>query len=94
VSAALAYHDLITGIRSSFVAQNGTQPGDPVRGVQAVLAAMNSAQPPRRLVLGGGAHAAAIAMHESTLAELRAHEGLSSGADFPDQRCHEAGFTD
>jgi NAD(P)-dependent dehydrogenase (short-subunit alcohol dehydrogenase family) len=79
-----AYHDLITGIRSSFVAQNGTQPGDPVRGVQAVIAAMNSAQPPRRLVLGGAAHAAAVAMHESTLAELRAHEGLSSGADFTD----------
>jgi NAD(P)-dependent dehydrogenase (short-subunit alcohol dehydrogenase family) len=77
-----AYHDLITGIRSSFVDQNGTQPGDPVRGVQAVIAAMSSTEPPRRLVLGAAAHDAAMAMHESALAELRAHEGLSGGADF------------
>jgi NAD(P)-dependent dehydrogenase (short-subunit alcohol dehydrogenase family) len=78
-----AYHDLITGIRSSFVDQNGTQPGDPVRGVQAVIAAMNTAEPPRRLVLGGAAHDTAIAMHESALAELHTHEGPSGGADFP-----------
>jgi len=77
-----AYHDLITEIRSSFVNQNGTQPGDPTRGVQAVIAAMSSTKPPRRLVLGAAAHAAAIAMHESALSELRAHKGWSSGADF------------
>ncbi|MDX8030061.1 SDR family NAD(P)-dependent oxidoreductase [Lentzea sp. BCCO 10_0856] len=77
-----AYLGLVDGIRAAFVDQDGKQPGDPERGVRAVLSAMDAPQPPQRLVLGGAAYDAAVAMHENALVELRAHEKLSRGADF------------
>jgi hypothetical protein len=43
---------------------------------------MNTPEPPHRIVLGGAAYDAAVAMHENALVELRAHEMLSRGADF------------
>ncbi|WP_406601873.1 SDR family NAD(P)-dependent oxidoreductase [Lentzea sokolovensis] len=63
-----AYTGLVQGVRATFADQDGKQPGDPERGVRAVL--------------GGAAYDAAVAMHESALAELRENEKLSRGADF------------
>lgn len=63
--------------------QDGNQPGDPARGVQAVLQAMEQEQPPRRLVLGSRGFDTASGALEATLADLRANESLSRGADFP-----------
>ncbi|NKE61166.1 SDR family NAD(P)-dependent oxidoreductase [Lentzea sp. PSKA42] len=77
-----AYLGLVEGIRATFADQDGKQPGDPERGVRAVISAMNAPEPPQRLVLGGAAYDAAVALHEGALAELRAHEKLSRGADF------------
>ncbi|WP_434445186.1 SDR family NAD(P)-dependent oxidoreductase [Lentzea sp. E54] len=77
-----AYLGLVEGIRATFAEQDGRQPGDPERGVRAVISAMNAPVPPRRLVLGGAAYDAAVAMHESALVELRENEKLSRGADF------------
>ncbi|MEU0883139.1 SDR family NAD(P)-dependent oxidoreductase [Lentzea sp. NPDC005914] len=77
-----AYLGLVEGIRTTFADQDGKQPGDPERGVRAVLSAMNAPEPPHRIVLGGAAYDAAVAMHENALVELRAHETLSRGADF------------
>jgi NAD(P)-dependent dehydrogenase (short-subunit alcohol dehydrogenase family) len=77
-----AYQPLLTGVRAAFVADNGKQAGDPDRGAHAVIEAMNSANPPERLVLGNAGFDAATARFEATLAELRAHEKLSRGADF------------
>ncbi len=77
-----AYVDLVKGIRATFADQDGKQPGDPGRGVRAVIDAMSSPEPPHRLVLGGAAYDAAVDMHSRALAELRAHEKLSRGADF------------
>lgn len=77
-----AYLGLVEGVRATFAEQDGRQPGDPERGVRAVISAMNAPVPPRRLVLGGAAYDAAVAMHEGALAELRENEKLSRGADF------------
>jgi NAD(P)-dependent dehydrogenase (short-subunit alcohol dehydrogenase family) len=77
------YRPMLEQVRSAMVRQNGTQPGDPQRGVRAVIAAMAQDRPPRRLVLGSGGVDAVVARLESSLAEVRAHESLSRGADFP-----------
>ncbi|MEZ0357096.1 oxidoreductase [Mycobacterium sp. SA01] len=77
------YRPMLEQVRSVMVEQNGTQPGDPQRGVRAVIAAMAQDSPPRRLILGSGGVDAVVATLENSLAEVRAHESLSRGADFP-----------
>ena len=77
------YHDMLQQVRAAFVEQNGTQPGDPRRGVRAVIAAMAQDPPPHRLVLGGGGYDAVIDALEQTITDIRANETLSRGADFP-----------
>jgi NAD(P)-dependent dehydrogenase (short-subunit alcohol dehydrogenase family) len=77
------YHDMLEQVRAAFVEMDGTQPGDPRRGARAVIAAMAQDPPPRRLVLGGGGYDAVIDALEQNLADIRANETLSRGADFP-----------
>jgi NADP-dependent 3-hydroxy acid dehydrogenase YdfG len=64
-------------------AASGHQAGDPVRAIEAVIKAVEGANPPHHLLLGNEAYDGAIA----TLAELRgtfeAWEAVSRGADFP-----------
>ena len=79
------YLPLLESVRAGMIEQDGAQPGDPSRGARAVLAAMAQHPPPRRLVLGGQGFDAAIATFEQTLADLRANETLSRGADFSPQ---------
>lgn len=78
-----AYLPLIQSVRSSMIEQNGQQPGDPHRGVRAVVDAMNSATPPRRVVLGADGYAAVQGQLTDMAAELRAFEAASRSADFP-----------
>ncbi|MFF2439369.1 SDR family NAD(P)-dependent oxidoreductase [Streptomyces sp. NPDC058107] len=80
-----AYLPLIQSVRSSMIEQSGQQPGDPHRGVRAVVDAMNSATPPRRIVLGADGYAAVQGQLTDMAAELRAFEAASRSADFP--RC-------
>jgi len=77
-----AYVPLVEGVKAAFVDHNGKQAGDPERGVQAVISAMNAPVPPHRIVLGNSGYDAVVAMHENALAELRANEKLSRGADY------------
>jgi NAD(P)-dependent dehydrogenase (short-subunit alcohol dehydrogenase family) len=77
------YRPMLEQVRTAMIDQNGNQPGDPHRGARAVITAMTQDPPPRRLVLGNDGLDVAIATLESTLAELRAHEALARGADFP-----------
>ncbi|WP_435204790.1 SDR family NAD(P)-dependent oxidoreductase [Micromonospora sp. bgisy143] len=77
-----AYVPMVEGVKAAFVEHDGRQAGDPVRGVQAVLNAMNAPLPPKRIVLGNSGYDAVVAMHENALAELRANEKLSRSADF------------
>ncbi|MET7281788.1 SDR family NAD(P)-dependent oxidoreductase [Kribbella sp. NPDC005582] len=77
-----AYIPMIEGVKAAFVDQDGKQAGDPVRGVQAVISAMNAAVPPQRIVLGNSGYDVVVAMHENALTELRQNEKLSRSADF------------
>lgn len=78
-----AYLPMLENVRAGMVEQDGNQPGDPARGVRAVLAAMTEDTPPRRLVLGSDGFDAAVAALEANLADIRSSEALSRGADFP-----------
>lgn len=77
------YRPMLEQVRAAMIDQDGTQPGDPQRGVRAVIAAMAQDPPPRRLILGSDGFDAVVATLEDSLAEIRSREALSRGADFP-----------
>ncbi|MFB6722072.1 SDR family NAD(P)-dependent oxidoreductase [Kribbella sp. NPDC056345] len=77
-----AYLPQLDAVRKAMIDQDGNQPGDPVRGVAAVLSAMELESPPHRLVLGSGGFDAAVGTLEANLADIRSNESLSRGADF------------
>jgi NAD(P)-dependent dehydrogenase (short-subunit alcohol dehydrogenase family) len=64
-------------------ADSGKQPGDPVRAVQALVAAVESANPPRHLLLGNDAYEGAMAKLEELRKDFSAVEAIARGADFP-----------
>ncbi|MFI9644294.1 SDR family NAD(P)-dependent oxidoreductase [Micromonospora sp. NPDC051925] len=80
------YRPMLDDVRAAMIDQDGRQPGDPRRGVRAVIAAMSQEPPPRRLVLGSGGFDAVVAALESTLAEIRTSEPRSREADSPSPR--------
>ncbi|MBI5340236.1 MAG: SDR family NAD(P)-dependent oxidoreductase [Mycolicibacterium rufum] len=78
-----AYRDLLEQVRAGMIAEDGNQPGDPRRGARALIAALAQDPLPTRLVLGGAGFDAAVAALQERLADVRAGEALSRGADFP-----------
>lgn len=76
------YRPMLEQVRAAMTEQDGEQPGDPQRGARAVIAAMAQDSPPRRLVLGNGGFDVVVATLEDSLADIRASETLSRGADF------------
>ncbi|MFY1670350.1 SDR family NAD(P)-dependent oxidoreductase [Plantactinospora sp. WMMB334] len=78
-----AYRPMLAEVRAAMIDQDGNQPGDPRRGVLAVIAAMAQESPPHRLVLGSDGFDAVVSTLEETLADIRASEPLSRGADHP-----------
>lgn len=77
------YTPMLEQVRAAMIDQDGAQPGDPMRGARAVIAAMAEDRPPRRLVLGSNAFDDVVASMEANLVDVRASEALSRGADFP-----------
>ena len=69
--------------RREIRADSGKQPGDPVRAVKALIAAVESAQPPRHLLLGNDAYEGAMAKLEELRKDFSAVEKIARGADFP-----------
>jgi len=61
---------------------DGAQPGDPARGVAAIVAAMEAEAPPLRLALGADAHAFAIAALDARRAELDRWADVTRGTGF------------
>jgi len=64
-------------------AYSGTQPGDPVRAGEAIIAAVQQETPPRHLVLGQFGYDAVTAKLKERLAAIEAARDISLGADFP-----------
>lgn len=64
--------------------QDGKQPGDPVRAVQAMIEVVESPNPPLRLLLGAGALQRLRAKLDNWQKEIAAWESTTTGADFPE----------
>ncbi|HYG88999.1 MAG TPA: oxidoreductase [Azospirillum sp.] len=70
--------------RRQIAGYSGKQPGDPVRAAEAIIAAVQSPNPPLRLLLGRQALDNVRAKLESMAKEIDAWEGTTVGADFPE----------
>jgi NAD(P)-dependent dehydrogenase (short-subunit alcohol dehydrogenase family) len=64
--------------------QNGKQAGDPVRAVHAMIAVVESPNPPLRLLLGKNALMRLRAKLDAWQKEIAAWESTTVGADFPE----------
>jgi NAD(P)-dependent dehydrogenase (short-subunit alcohol dehydrogenase family) len=64
--------------------QSGKQPGDPQKAVEAVIAAVDSPEPPLHLLLGKAALNRFRDKLSSWQSEMAAWEGVTTGADYPD----------
>lgn len=78
------YDNTAGNIRKYFAEQNGKQPGDPVRAVHAMIALVESPNPPLRLLLGRGALQRLRAKLDAWQKEIAAWESTTVGADFPE----------
>lgn len=76
------YEATVGARRRQFRATGDDFPGDPVRGAAAVLALVDMADPPLRLILGAPALDVARAKFNGMLAEWAKHEALSRSCDF------------
>ncbi|WP_034915735.1 oxidoreductase [Erwinia sp. 9145] len=62
---------------------SGTQPGDPVRAAQAMIALTESANPPRHLVMGAFGFDAVSKKLKERLEQVEAWKETTLGTDFP-----------
>jgi hypothetical protein len=69
--------------REYFDAQNGKQPGDPQKAVEAIVAAVSAPKPPRHLLLGKLALDRFRGKIKSFEAEIAEWEDTTLGADYP-----------
>jgi NAD(P)-dependent dehydrogenase (short-subunit alcohol dehydrogenase family) len=78
-----AYAETAVARRRQIQSISGTQAGDPVRASEAMIATVESANPPLRLPLGGFAYEAMGAELEAVRKEHAAVEAVARGADYP-----------
>lgn len=70
--------------REYFQTQAGKQKGDPQRAVEAIIAVVEAAKPPRHLLLGNAAITRFRKRLEDWTTELDTWEATTRGADFPE----------
>lgn len=79
------YRPTVGKVREYFKTQDGKQPGDPQRAVEAIVQAISAPEPPRHLLLGK----LALQRFRDHLTQwnkgLDRWEDVSNGADFPDR---------
>ena len=78
-----AYKDTSGARRAQMKGYAGSQPGDPIRGSEAIIAALEADKPPLRLPLGAMAVKVIADKHAHVLAEIAAWKDVGLGADFP-----------
>ena len=78
-----AYAETAIARRGATQAYSGNQPGDPVRGAEAMIKAVESPDAPLRLVLGRPALDAIRGKLAAVKQDLDAWEDVSLGADYP-----------
>jgi NAD(P)-dependent dehydrogenase (short-subunit alcohol dehydrogenase family) len=77
-----AYDEQVDAVRNNLAADDGKQPGDPAKAAAAILLALQSDEPPLRLVLGNDAVDAVAEQLNSEQAELAAWEKIGRSAVF------------
>ncbi|MGW1737844.1 oxidoreductase [Nocardia sp. NPDC001965] len=80
------YLDTVGRIHEMRRATNGVQPGDPARAARIIVDTVDSPEPPRRLLLGGGAVEQALAAGAERDEETRRWASVARSADFPARR--------
>jgi NAD(P)-dependent dehydrogenase (short-subunit alcohol dehydrogenase family) len=78
-----AYAETAIACRNQVQGYSGNQPGDPVRGAEAIIATVEQPNPPLRLPLGNFAYDAMGAELEAVRKEYAAVEAVARGADYP-----------
>lgn len=85
VPTTIADYDTTAGIRTRTIrGYSGQQPGDPKRAATAIVQAVESAQPPLRLLLGKMALAGARNKLDALKKDFDGWAEVSSAADFPE----------
>ncbi|MEO8674622.1 MAG: oxidoreductase [Casimicrobiaceae bacterium] len=77
------YAETVGARRAAVNAGRGKQPGDPVRGAAAIIAAVESPSPPLRLVLGAQALGHIRSKLESLTQDIEAWESTTLASDYP-----------
>jgi NAD(P)-dependent dehydrogenase (short-subunit alcohol dehydrogenase family) len=70
--------------RAAVQSYSGTQQGDPVRAAEAIIQAVEAAEPPLHLLLGRPAYDMTAAKFKEFAKEMEKWRDVSLGADFPD----------
>jgi NAD(P)-dependent dehydrogenase (short-subunit alcohol dehydrogenase family) len=70
--------------RAAVQSYSGTQQGDPVRGAEAIIQAVESPEPPLHLLLGRPAYEMTAVKFKEFATEMEKWRDVSLGADFPD----------
>jgi NAD(P)-dependent dehydrogenase (short-subunit alcohol dehydrogenase family) len=78
-----AYEETAVSRRRQVQGYSGNQPGDPVRGAEAIIATVEQPNPPLRLPLGSFAYDAMGAELEALRKEYGGVEAIARGADYP-----------
>ena len=78
-----AYEETAVARRRQIQGYSGSQPGDPIRAAEAIIATVEAPHPPLRLPLGNFAYDAMRAEIEAVRKEAEAVEAVARGADFP-----------
>lgn len=81
----IADYDATAGNARRYMSdQDGKQPGDPLRAVRAMIAVVESPNPPQRLLLGASALKRVREKLDAWQKEIAAWESTTIGADFPE----------
>ena len=72
--------------REYLITQSGKQPGDPQKAIEAVIAVVDSPEPPLHLILGKIALKRFRAKLADFEKDMAAWEAVTNGADFPDAK--------
>jgi NAD(P)-dependent dehydrogenase (short-subunit alcohol dehydrogenase family) len=76
-------------VRLNLRAASGKQHGDPVRAVNAIVAAVSSGKPPRLLLLGNDAFEGGMEQLDTLSHDFTAGEAIARAADFPTSKAGE-----
>lgn len=86
-----AYRPVIAPIEDYLYGQNGRQPGDPVKAADAVIAVVEDADPPRRLVLGIDAYHALDRTMATRMADIARYRNVGEATGFADAEVRPIG---